>query len=51
MKRVFFLTLLIVLSLAAKAQDTPFRFRNYSTDDGLPDNSVRAIFQDSDGLI
>ena len=51
MKRVIFLTLLIVLSFAAKAQDTPFRFRNYSTDDGLPDNSVRAIFQDSDGLV
>ena len=51
MKKTALLTLLISIFLPAFAQEQPFRFRNFSTDDGLPDNSVRAIFQDSDGLI
>jgi signal transduction histidine kinase/ligand-binding sensor domain-containing protein/CheY-like chemotaxis protein len=37
--------------LIGRTQNISVQFRNFSTDDGLPDNSVRAIFQDSDGLI
>ena len=51
MKRLFLITLLISVFLPGRAQDPGIRFRNFSTDDGLPDNSVRAIFQDSDGLV
>ena len=51
MKKTVILTLLITLSLPFHAQEQPFHFRNFSTDDGLPDNSVRSIFQDSNGLI
>ena len=49
MKKFVILTVLISTILPLFAQ--PVQFRNFSTDDGLPDNSVRAIFQDSDGLI
>ena len=49
MKKLVILTVLISSILPLFAQPVPFR--NFSTDDGLPDNSVRAIFQDSDGLI
>ena len=51
MKKTALLTLLITVFLPVFAQDYPIRFRNFSTDDGLPDNSVRSIFQDSNGLI
>ena len=51
MKKTALLALLIALFLPSFAQDRPARFRNFSTDDGLPDNSVRSIFQDSNGLI
>ena len=51
MKKLALLTLLITFFLPVSAQDYPILFRNFSTDDGLPDNSVRSIFQDSDGLI
>ena len=29
----------------------PVSFRNFSTDDGLPDNSIRNLYQDSNGLL
>ena len=51
MKRVFLLTIFLASYLAGAAQIPSVQFRNFSTDDGLPDNSVRSIFQDSDGLI
>ena len=51
MKKTAIITLLIAFFLPSFAQDRPVQFRNFSTDDGLPDNSVRAIFQDSNGLI
>ena len=51
MKKIAIITLLIALFFPSFAQDRPVQFRNFSTDDGLPDNSVRAIFQDSNGLI
>ncbi len=51
MKKIALLALLIAFFSPTFAQDQPLRFRNFSTDDGLPDNSIRSIFQDSDGLI
>ena len=51
MKKLALLTLLITFFLPSAAQDFPVDFQNFSTDDGLPDNSVRSIFQDSSGLI
>ena len=51
MKKIAVLTLLIAFFLPVSAQEYAPAFRNFSTDDGLPDNSVRSIFQDSNGLI
>ena len=51
MKNRFILTILLPVLLSFSARATDIRFRNFSTDDGLPDNSVRAIVQDSHGLI
>ena len=51
MKRIVLLAVLLSSLFPAWAQTGGVHFRNFSTDDGLPDNSVRAIFQDSDGLI
>ena len=51
MKRALLSVILLASFLAGWAQNHHTSFRNFSTDDGLPDNSVRAIFQDSDGLI
>ena len=51
MKRALLSVILLASFLAGWAQNNHTSFRNFSTDDGLPDNSVRAIFQDSDGLI
>ena len=51
MKKTALISLLIAFFLPVSAQDDTGRFRNFSTDDGLPDNSVRSIFQDSNGLI
>jgi signal transduction histidine kinase/ligand-binding sensor domain-containing protein/CheY-like chemotaxis protein len=51
MKNRFILTILLPFLLSFSARATDIRFRNFSTDDGLPDNSVRAIVQDSHGLI
>ena len=51
MKRFFLAIFLIATALTGRAQVSPIHFRNFSTDEGLPDNSVRAIYQDSDGLI
>ena len=50
-KLLFIIACLLASFLSAGAQDHPIRFRNFSTDDGLSDNSVRSIFQDSNGLI
>ena len=52
MKKSAFLTILILMMFAPawlRAKD--FQFHNFGTDEGLPDNSVRASFQDSDGLM
>ena len=49
MKKLVLLTVLISSFLPLLAQ--PVHFRNFSTDDGLPDNSIRSIYQDSNGLI
>ena len=51
MKRLVLLTFILSSLLPLGAQNDVIRWRNYSTDDGLPDNSVRSIFQDSDGLL
>ena len=51
MKKYVLIALLLALFLPAWAQIGGVAFRNFSTDEGLPDNSVRAIFQDSNGLI
>ena len=51
MKRALLSAIFLLSVLAGWAQNTHIPFRNFSTDEGLPDNSVRAIFQDSDGLI
>ena len=51
MKRALLFVILLSSVLLGWAQNIHTQFRNFSTDDGLPDNSVRAIFQDSDGLI
>ena len=51
MKRALLFVILLSSVLLGRAQNTHTQFRNFSTDDGLPDNSVRAIFQDSYGLI
>ena len=51
MKRALLFVILLSSVLLGRAQNIHTQFRNFSTDDGLPDNSVRAIFQDSDGLI
>ena len=51
MKKSFILILLLTLLAPSLLAAGPVRFRNFSTDDGLPDNSVRAIYQDSYGLI
>ena len=51
MKNLTIFTILLSFLLPIGAQATDVRFRNFSTDDGLPDNSVRSIIQDSYGLI
>ena len=53
MKKTVLLALFLVFTalIPLGAQNSGIRFRNFSTDDGLPDNSVRCIFQDSFGLI
>ena len=51
MKRALLSVIFLSTVLLGWAQNIHTQFRNFSTDDGLPDNSVRAIFQDSDGLI
>ena len=51
MKKIAVLARLITFFLPSYAQEQHIRFRNFSTDDGLTDNSVRSIFQDSNGLI
>ena len=51
MKKLALLTIFLSSFLPLGAQSNIIRWRNYSTDDGLPDNSVRAIYQDSDGLL
>ena len=51
MKKLVFLTIFLLSILPLEAQIDVVRWRNFSTDDGLPDNSVRSIFQDSDGLL
>ena len=51
MKRALLSAIFLLSVLAGWAQNNHTAFRNFSTDDGLPDNSVRAIYQDSDGLI
>ena len=51
MKRAILSVILLASVLTGWAQKSHIPFRNFSTDDGLPDNSVRTIFQDSDGLI
>ena len=51
MKRAILSVILLASVLVGWAQNNHTAFRNFSTDDGLPDNSVRAIYQDSDGLI
>ena len=51
MKRAILSVILLASVLAGWAQDNPTASRNFSTDNGLPDNSVRAIFQDSDTAI
>ena len=51
MKKTILFVLLLTVTLIGRTQNISVQFRNFSTDDGLPDNSVRAIFQDSDGLI
>ena len=51
MKRALLSAIFLVSVLTGWAQNNHTAFRNFSTDEGLPDNSVRAIFQDSDGLI
>ena len=51
MKKRVFLTIFLSSILSIGVQATDVRFRNFSTDDGLPDNSVRSIVQDSHGLI
>ena len=51
MKKLVFLTIFLLSILPLGAQNDVVRWRNFSTDDGLPDNSVRSICQDSDGLL
>ena len=51
MRKTILSLLLALVLVPAGARTDSFRFRNFGTDDGLPDNSVRAIFQDSYGLI
>ena len=51
MKKAILSVILLASALIGWAQNNHTSFRNFSTDDGLPDNSIRAIFQDSDGLI
>ena len=51
MKRALLSVIFLASVLTGWAQNPHIHFRNFSTDEGLPDNSVRAIFQDSDGLI
>ncbi len=51
MKKRAILTFIICLFLAPVIQAGDYPFRNFSTDDGLPDNSVRASYQDSNGLM
>ena len=51
MKRALLSAIFLVSVLTGWAQNNHTTFRNFSTDEGLPDNSVRAIYQDSDGLI
>ena len=51
MKRTALLTAILSLLLPVAALAGDYQFRNFSTDDGLPDNSVRSSFQDSYGLM
>ena len=51
MKKSFILTLIFTVLLGSSVTAAPVRFRNFSTDDGLPDNSIRNLFQDSNGLL
>ena len=51
MKKLLIIAFLLASFLPSAAQNGTVAFRNFSTDDGLTDNSVRSIFQDSNGLI
>ena len=51
MKKGIFLLLFAMLLTPAWAGVNDIRFRNFSTDEGLPDNSIRACLQDSYGLM
>ncbi|MEO7046399.1 MAG: two-component regulator propeller domain-containing protein, partial [Ferruginibacter sp.] len=53
MKKIFFYTLLILLSKGSFAQsfNAPLRFTNYTVANGLPSNKVNDIIEDSRGFV
>lgn len=50
-KRLFFLLIVIFWGIHLFAYDFDYRFKNLTIDDGLPENSVLCVFQDSKGFI
>ncbi|RLA57634.1 MAG: hypothetical protein DRR04_12480, partial [Gammaproteobacteria bacterium] len=42
---------IIMVSLAGSSPADPIRFEHLTVNDGLPENSVRAILQDQDGFL
>ncbi|WP_116125119.1 two-component regulator propeller domain-containing protein [Lewinella sp. IMCC34183] len=49
--RLLGLLLLLVLSASAAGQNFPYHFEYLTTDDGLPQNTVDAIYRDSRGFM
>lgn len=51
MGKLLRILLAAVLLLPPEGRAEEIRFQHFSSDDGLPDNSIRAAFQDSHGLM
>ena len=49
--RLFLLAAVFLLASSASAQSSNYRFEHWTTDNGLPQNTVRAIVQTRDGYL
>lgn len=51
LRKITFIWLLLYFTLTVKAQSNEFIFKNYDTQDGLCDNNINSIMEDSKGFI